>query len=166
MRSEEIVIDGFASAKAFFDAVPEADAILAELPAQAHLTAAVEGEKIDEADVQVLDHRAGELNPVEGVLKSGGAGVAARAERQIRGAVDAGAAGSADVIDARIEPGVGALIFGFMKDGVAQGGFKLGEEALAFLEPEVSRHSSHCGKTGAQPSQRRGATCRIGRRGH
>ena len=61
MGAQELVVDGLAAAKSFFGAVPETDAVLAELPAQAHFAALIEAQKIDQADVQVLDQRAGSV---------------------------------------------------------------------------------------------------------
>ncbi len=55
MAFQEIPIDWFATAKAVLHPMPEADPRLAKFPAQAHVAVVKSGQKIDQADIQVLD---------------------------------------------------------------------------------------------------------------
>jgi len=142
MIGEELVVDGFPAAKTFLDAVPEADAILAEFPAQADFLAMVERQEIDQTGLQILDQRADLFDAVEGVLERGGARIAAGAGGEIGVAIEARAAGHADVPGARVELAIGALIFGAMKHGVAQRALHVGQEAFAIGESEMARQGS------------------------
>ena len=49
---KEVVVNAFAAAEAFVDAVPEADGVFAEFPAQADVAALVAGHEIEQADVE------------------------------------------------------------------------------------------------------------------
>ena len=62
MIVEELLIDRFAFAKPFLDAVPELSTRLAQLPAKVNLDAFEHGREIDQSYVQVLDHAAKLLN--------------------------------------------------------------------------------------------------------
>lgn len=140
MVTQKFVVDGFAAAKTFLSAVPEADAILAELPAEAYFASVIETQKIDEADVQVLDQGAGLLDLIEGFFERGDAGVAAGAEGEIRSTVDASAAGRADMLQGAGELVVGFPVLGLVEEGVAKGALHLGQQALAFRQGEVTGH--------------------------
>jgi len=140
MVAKKIVVDGFAAAKALFCAVPEADAILAELPAQAYFAAVIKTQKIDEADVQVLDQGAGLLHLIHGFFERGGAGVAAGSEGEIRSTVDAGSAGSSDMLHGTGEFVLGFPILCLVEQGVAKGALHLGQQTLAFGHGKVAGH--------------------------
>src|ERR1017187_9900594 len=77
MVIEEILVDGFAAAEAFFEAVPEVDAFLAEAPAEQNFGAAVHGGEIDEADAEVLDLAAVGVDLLDGFVQLGRGSVTA-----------------------------------------------------------------------------------------
>ena len=54
MILQEFLIDRLASPEALFGAVPEADLVLAQLPAQAHVAILIARHEVEQADIQVL----------------------------------------------------------------------------------------------------------------
>src|SRR5579864_769196 len=144
---DKLLIDFLAPAKAFLHAVPEADAVLAELPAQAHFAAVIAGQEIDQADVQVLDQHAHLFQALEGLLERGGAGIAACSKGEKRPGTDTGAAGHADALRGAIELFLGGLILGFLKERVAQKALHLREHPFGLGQREISRHFYSAGRS-------------------
>jgi hypothetical protein len=58
---EELLIDRFSASKALIFAMPEADLVFSQLPAEAHVAVAVAGHEVQQADIQVLHHGSGFL---------------------------------------------------------------------------------------------------------
>src|ERR1700677_990510 len=96
MAVAELLVDGFASLKPLVEAVPESDSGFAQLPAQTHVAVLKTAEEVDQADVQILDERAGFFDLFERVLKGGDTGVAAGAHGLELALVDTHASGGAD----------------------------------------------------------------------
>src|SRR5579863_7202041 len=154
MSGEKIVVNRLAPAKSFLGAVPETDAILPEFPAQTHFLPAIEGKKIDQPDVEILDLCADVLDAIQCVLERGGAGVAAGACGQISAAIDASPPGHADVFDAAVELIIGLLKLNAVKECVAESPLDLGQQAFGFGQREVTGHTLVGGSIRVQRTSR------------
>src|SRR5579883_1691155 len=111
MEPQEVVVNRFAAAETFLNSLPEFGLLLAELPAQVDLPASIRGKKIDQADIEVLHHRAGLFHPADGVAHRRRAGIAPGFARQISAAIHTRSAGNADMLHARIQFSVSLLVF-------------------------------------------------------
>jgi hypothetical protein len=80
MAVQELPVNGLAPLKALFKIVPETDSGFAQLPAQAHIAILKAAEEVDQADIQVLEHRSGLLKLLQRVPDGGNAGVAVGAD--------------------------------------------------------------------------------------
>jgi APA family basic amino acid/polyamine antiporter len=78
MMRAELCVNGLAAGKAFLRSVPEADAFLAELPAEIHFVAAEQSGEIYQTDVQIFDEAAGFLDFLDSGLHALGALVTAQ----------------------------------------------------------------------------------------
>lgn len=141
MLSQEMFIDGLAAFKSFFGSMPEADAGFAEFPAETDFAALIKTEKIDEADVEILDEGAGFFGFGEGVFEGGGARIAAGTEGEDGATVDAGSAGDADFREGLVEFVVGFGVFGFVMHGEVKKTVDFGKKEFGVGEGKVLGHS-------------------------
>src|SRR5450432_4311495 len=66
---QEILVNGFAAAEPLIHAVPKFNGGLSQFPAKVDFHAPQEGGKIDQPDIQVLQHTAGFLYLLNGAAK-------------------------------------------------------------------------------------------------
>src|SRR5579864_977620 len=118
MIVNKIVINRLASAKSFLQTVPETDSILAQFPAKAHRLPLVVREKVDQADVDVLDQSAGLLHAIGCVLQRSGAGIAAGAHGEVGAGIDSRTSRHADALGVVFQVFMSFLILGAMKEDV------------------------------------------------
>src|SRR5262249_21216950 len=64
---EKVLVDRLAAAEALVDAVPEADAVLAKLPAEVDFDAAEQRGEVDETGVEIFDQAAVLLDSLDQV---------------------------------------------------------------------------------------------------
>lgn len=135
--TEKIVVDGLPAFKTFIGSVPETDAVLSEFPAKAHFAALIKRQKIDEADVQVLDQGAGFFDLFERIFERDVAVVAAGTKSENRSAIDVGAAGDANAGQGLFEFLMRFLIFGLVEDSFAEGPLDLRQKTFTGGEREI-----------------------------
>jgi hypothetical protein len=66
MVFEKLLVNRLAAPESLVDAVPELDAALAQLPAEVNFFAVEQRWKIDEPDIEILDHATKLVNPLDG----------------------------------------------------------------------------------------------------
>ena len=67
MLLEELLIDRFTPPKTLVRAMPEADSVLSEFPAEAYIAVPVAGHEVQQPDIQVFYQGASLLNIVQGL---------------------------------------------------------------------------------------------------
>ena len=108
---EELFIDPFPAAKAFFHTVPKLDGGFAETPAEVHFLVLVESWEIDEAGVRVLDEHTRFLNFFELPFQARKTLVPTGLDGIDAAVVYLRAAHHHDVLGERAEFAVGLLVF-------------------------------------------------------
>src|SRR5579862_8182549 len=103
MLAQKMLVDRPAAPKSVLGFVPESDASLAQFPAQTNLAILIQAQEIDQADIQILDQRAGPLDLAERLLERRRAGVAPGANREPGAAVHLRSAGGANTRDIAVE---------------------------------------------------------------
>ena len=140
MTVPEHLIDWFAPLKSFVDAVPEAYARFAQLPAQAHVAILKAAHEVDEPDVQVLYLGADLVNLFHGGFESGCARIAAGPHRLNLAVVDAHPSRHPNPLGGLLQLVVSFKRFRFIEESIAQKSLDLGKKALGLRQCEVTGH--------------------------
>src|SRR5579884_4034054 len=142
MVVQEIPVDRLAPAKALVDAMPEANRVLAELPAKIDLDAAKQGREVDQPDIQVLDDAAGLLHGFHRRLQPRRCGIAALPHRQRALPVHHHAAHHHEPLLQRLEGPARLFQFVLQPDGFPQQRIQPRQQLLGFDEGEALRHQA------------------------
>jgi len=146
------MIDWFASAKAFLDAMPKLDAALAELPAKVDFLTVEERREIDQTHIQILHQASIFVDFFDGMLEVPGAGIAPMLAVEQLGVVHHDTALQHDSPLKLLALGLRLLVFGLERDGFANSRLNLGKQVLRLFERKESGHSSRCRKPAPRAS--------------
>jgi hypothetical protein len=126
--------------KSLVDAMPEAYARFAELPAQAYVAILKAAQEVDEPDVQVLDLSADLVDLFHGGLESGCARIAASPHCLNLTVVYAHTTRHSNPLGSLLQLLVSLQRFRFIEEGIAQKSLDLRKKALGLRQCEVTGH--------------------------
>jgi len=138
MILKEFLVDGFAASEALFGAVPEADLVLAQLPAQTYIAIAITGHEVQQADVEILDHRPSLVDLVQGFLEGRNAGIAAGSGCQNFTRIHPCTPGRPHVFPSAVHILLGFLGFSLVKQCLAKMTLHLRQPALRLGQREIT----------------------------
>lgn len=137
---QEFFVDGLAAAEALVGGMPVFDGFFAKAPAKADLVAVVEGGKINEADIEILDLAAEGGDLLEDLIELLGGGLELATLLQEMGAVEDHAAGHGDFAVDGVEGLFGLVVRFFELDGELDEGRDTGQEPSGLFESKIPGH--------------------------